>query len=233
MTNDLSGYLPKIEHYLIVDLETTDRVSLNAQIISGYFLLVDKNLKIIKEYDLKARPMVWDKQAEDSVAIHGIGYDQAKSFPIHRQAMEDLYKWLVTLPTCHFVAHANRTIYGKFTTYDYAVLTSNLFYYSYHFMLYSRCPTKSIISTHSLAKYSNLGCNYDLKNLSSYLGLNDFDHHNAKADTLVCYEIFKRLIKEVDLEDFLNKENFNLGVQNETTKKARSPGASKSQGLQF
>jgi DNA polymerase III epsilon subunit-like protein len=233
ITHDLSGYLPKIEHYLVVDLETTDRVSLNAQLITGYFLLVDKNLKIIKEYELKARPMIWDKQAEDSVAIHGIGYDQCKSFPIHGQAMQDLYKWFVTLPTCHFVAHANRTIFGKFSTYDYAVLTSNLFYYSYQFMLYSRCPTKSIISTHSLAKYLNLSCNYDLKSLSSYLGLNAFTHHDAKADTLVCYEIFKRLIKEVDIEDFLNKENFNLGVQNETAKKARSTRPSQVKGLQF
>lgn len=233
MTQDFSGYLPKIEHYLVVDLETTDRISLNAQLITGYFLLCDKNFKIIDRYELKARPMKWDSFAEDSVKIHGITWDTAKDFPDHKKAMEDLYKWFVRLPTCHFVAHANRTIFGKFTTYDYAVLTSNLFYYSYHFMLYSRCPTKSIISTHSLAKYSKLSCNYDLKSLADYLGIKGLNHHDAKSDTLVCYEILKLLIKNIDLEEFFNKENFNLGVENETAKKTRSTRPLKSEGLQF
>jgi len=214
-------------HYLIVDVEATDKVSTLAQLITGHFLLADKNFNIIEEYELKARPELWDNAAQESYAIHGIGYDTAKHFPAHREAIQDLNAWLEDLPICHFAAHANRTIFGKFSTYDYSVLTCNLFHYSMQYSLYRSCPRKHIISTHSLAKYLRLSCNYDLKSIAQYLGLNNFKHHDAKADTVVCFEILKLLLPKVDLEEFFNKENFNLGVENETAKKTRSTRASK------
>ncbi len=220
-------------HFLVCDVEATDKVSTLAQLITGHFLFLDNELNIIKEYELKAKPRLWDRAAQDSALIHGIGYDQAKHFPDHARAMKDLSDWLETLPVCHFVAHANRTIFGKFSTYDYSVLTSNLFEYNLQYILYQKAPRKKIISTHSLAKYLKLPCSYDLKSLSQYLGLNSFQHHDAKADTVVTYEILKILIKEIDLEEFFDKENFNLGVENETAKKARNTRTSKSKGLKL
>lgn len=234
ITHDLSGYLPKIEHYLIVDLETTDKLPGSAQILTGFFILVDKNLKVIDTYDLKAAPRLWDKAAQDSTLIHGITYDVAKTFPSHILAMKNLSHWLLKLPTCHFVAHANRTIFGRFSTFDYAVLNFNLFDYGYQFIFYNRCPVKSIISTHSLAKYLSLGCNLDLKSLSDYFKLPAFSHHDAEADAKKCLEIFKRLMSTgVDVEAFLNQENYNIGVENDGEKKKRDTRPLKGQGLRL
>lgn len=202
-------------HFLICDVEATSARPLNAQLLTGHFLLCDSDLDIIDSYSLLARPRVWDKEADEAEAMHGISYAEALHFPEFNKAMLDLKLWLDKLPECHFVAHANRTIFGSFSTYDYAVLTSNLFYTNAHYSLYRACPRRLIISTHSLAKYVGLNCSLDLKSLTQYLGIALDNHHDSRADTVACYEVFKRLINRVDIKEFLERENYKLEVEND------------------
>lgn len=209
-----------LDYFLVVDVEATDKIPTHAQLLTGHFLLVDKDFDIVDRYDLKVRPRLWDKAAEDAQLIHGIGLDKAKHFPEFQEALTEFHSWLSTLPVCHFVAHANRTIFGRFSTYDYAVLTANLFDLNFHWQLYSKCPRKYILSTHSIAKYLKLPCAYDLKSIAQYLGLGGFNHHEAEADTLVCYEILKRLYPQIGVREFLDYENFKLiqEVENANTR---------------
>jgi DNA polymerase III epsilon subunit-like protein len=202
-----------LTNFLVCDLETTSDKPLNAEVLTGSFLYLDKDLDVIDRYDFNSRPRVWGAEADKASAIHGITYAQAFNFTLHDRAMLDLSKWLDSLSPSYFCCHANRTIFGSFSTYDYAVLTSSLFYYDLHWSLYRSCPRKYILSTHSLAKYLKLPTDYNLKSLASFFGINDFLHHDATADTKVCYEILKNILPKVDIEEFLNIENFKLNQE--------------------
>jgi len=194
--------------FLVCDLETTNREAIRSEIISGHFMYLDHGLNIVDQYEFKSRPELWDNEAEQASKIHLISYDDAMQFPDKEQAYNDLCQWLSTLNAGHFVAHGNRKIFGKFSTYDYSALIVGLFDANYYFEFIAKFRPKDIISTHSLAKYLNLPSKYDLKSLAEYFKLGEFDHHDAKSDCLICYELLKRMLPEVDLVDFFESEYY-------------------------
>lgn len=209
-----------LNNFLIADLEATGVIPTSASILTGSFLYCDKELNVIDSYDFKSRPRVWNVEANEAVAIHGISFKDAMEFPDFNETMLDLAYWLETLQPSHFVAHVNR-LAGMFdseparpkaalTSYDYELLTVSLLDIGRHYELYRVAPIKSLISTHSLAKFLKLPCEYNLKAIAQYLGLAAFAHHEAKADTKACYEIAKMLLTKVDLEEFLLWENYKL-----------------------
>lgn len=214
-----------LNHFLICDVEATSGNPLAAELLTGSFLYCDNELNVLDRYELESRPRVWDKDAEAAVAIHGITHAQAMRFTPFPNAIAELTAWLDTLVPAHFVAHANRTIFGKFTTYDYALLTTVLFDYGAHYSLYRAAPRKGIISTHSLAKYLNLPCELNLKAIATYLKVEAFNHHEAAADTRACYEILKILLPQVSLLDFFDHENFRIITEVENGKDDRRPGS--------
>lgn len=209
-----------LNRYLIVDLEATGPNPSSAEILTGSFLYCDEELNIQDVYELEVRPRVWDKEAEEAVAIHGITHAQAMRFTPFPQAITDLSSWLDTLAPAHFVAHANRKIFGKFTTYDYALLNTSLFDLNFQWSLYRAAPVRYLISTHSLAKYLSLPCEHNLKAIAQHLGVEAFKHHDAKDDAIACYEILKVLLPRVSLEDFFNWEYGIKEVENESRREA-------------
>jgi len=213
-----------VSHFLVCDVEATSANPLNAQLLTGCFMLCDSDFDIVDRLDLKARPRFWDKEAEEASSIHGITLAKANTFPAFNDAMETLKIWLDSIPPSHFVAHANRNIFGKFSTYDYAVLTSNLFDYKFsHYSLYRSAPRKLILSTHSLAKFLSIDSALDLKSLANKLGVELSEHHDAQADAMACYEIFKKLFPRVELNTFLDYENFKLEVKNDANEYNSGP----------
>jgi DNA polymerase III epsilon subunit-like protein len=213
--------------FIVVDLEATDKLTCNAQILSGCFLHCDESLQIKDRLDIKARPLIWDRAAEESVQIHGITREQAMMCEPWSVVGENLVEWLRSKPVSHFVCHSNRTIFGKFFTYDYAVLKTNLMDLGLHWDLYLTCPERMIISTHSLAKSlqyeMSLQGSLDLKTLSQILGVKLSSHHTADADALACLGILGKLLPRVDLAAFLDKEYFKLqGERNDTDRTDRA-----------
>jgi DNA polymerase III epsilon subunit-like protein len=137
--------------------------------------------------------------------------------------MNSLNSWLNTLSPSHFVCHANRKIFGKFSSYDYGVLLSNLNYLGLHFNLYKVCPSRDIISTHSLAKFTELSCSLDLKSLCSYYNINLSNHHDAKSDTIACMELLKKMLPDIDIEDFLSWELMEVQSESENLRDVTEP----------
>jgi DNA polymerase III epsilon subunit-like protein len=201
-------------NYLVVDLEYTNKVPLLAELLTGHFLLVDESLHIVDEYSLQVKPRIWDDEADKAAEIHNIGYDKAKHFPEFSKAMGDFKDWLADIPKCFWVSHSNRTIFraaGNLSTNDYQVLATSLFdLNSAHYVLYSKCPTRYILSTHSMASYLKLPCSLDLEGIVNHYKIGSFKHHDAREDTLVTYKIFKNLIANINVEEFLDYENFRL-----------------------
>jgi DNA polymerase III epsilon subunit-like protein len=197
------------DKFLVCDLETTHREPSKAEIISGHFMYLDSSLAIIEEYEFKSQVELWDKNAQEASQIHGITYQDMLSFPAKYQAMDDLCNWLSTLKAGHFVAHGNRKIFGKFYTFDYSALCCNLLDADYYFEFSSKFRPKDIISTHSLAKALSIASKYDLKSLSQYFKLSDFNHHDAKSDCVICYELLKKMIPQIDLKEFFEAEYYN------------------------
>jgi len=192
--------------FLVCDLETTNREAIRSEIISGHFMYLDHDLNIVDQYEFKSKPELWDNESEQASKIHLISYDDAMQFPDKEQAYNDLCQWLSTLRAGHFVAHGNRKIFGKFSTYDYSALIVGLFDTNYYFEFIAKFRPKDIISTHSLAKYLSLPSKYDLKSLAEYYKLGEFDHHDAKSDCVICYELLKNMLPQIDLNEFLESE---------------------------
>jgi DNA polymerase III epsilon subunit-like protein len=193
----------------VCDLETTHKEPSKAEIISGYFMYLDSSLNVIDQYEFKCQPELWDKNAEDASQIHGITYYEAMGFEKKYEAYSGLCHWLSRLGSGHFVAHGNRRIFGKFYTFDYAALVCNLLDAGYYFEFTAKFMSKDIISTHSLAKSLNIASKYDLKSLAQYFNLGEFDHHDAKSDCVICYELLKKMMPQVDLKEFLEQEYYN------------------------
>jgi DNA polymerase III epsilon subunit-like protein len=222
-----------LDSFIICDVEATDKFVNNAQLLTGCFLHCDKDLNILDTFVFESRPRSWDKHATDAVAIHGITWEMAKTFKPWMFVAKDISEWLRSKPTSHFVCHANRSIFGKFYTYDYAVLKYQLFDFDLHWDLYKTCPEKYILSTHSLAKHVDhlfgFGGKFNLKAISDRFELGEFAHHDAVADTKRCLEILKRILPRVNIEEFLNKEFFKtMGDENESeTTRKKNPRRSK------
>ena len=204
-------------NFLVCDIETTNKEPMRAEIITAHFLYLDGSLNIIDEYSFKCRPQLWGKEAEEASLIHGITFHDCQAFPSAQEAYPELIEWISTLDESHFVCHAKRKIFGKFSSYDYAVLNLMMLDHDWLFEFGIKLPRKKIISTHSLATYLKAPTPYGLKALSETYKLPAFEHHDAKADCLTCYELLKRMIPQVDLKEFLDWENFNQWSENDTT----------------
>jgi DNA polymerase III epsilon subunit-like protein len=193
-------------HFLVCDFETTNKEALLGEILTGHFIYLDQNLNPIDQYEFRAKPRIWDQGADEASKIHGISSFDTITFPEFNQAYSNLWSWLSSLENSYFVAHANRKIFGKFTTYDYAILNLMLFDFGKSFEFGLKFRRENIISTHSLAKFLSLPCGYDLKSIATYYGLS-FLHHNAKDDCIVTNEIFKKMVTRVEIDKFLMSEN--------------------------
>lgn len=208
--------------YLVCDLECTSPQPLVAQILSGTFIAVDKDLGPISEFNVRCRPFRWDKDAEDSSKIHGITREMVEGLPLFHEELDRLFSWLSIYPFKHFVCHARRDMFGKRTTYDHAVLRTSIFPSDKYWVFTAMFREIDIISTHSLAMYLDKMFNFDKKDLKSVchtLGIELKNHHSDRDDAYACLEILKRLLPMVEMREFLDWDNYRLEVLNERSER--------------
>lgn len=210
---------------IVFDIETTGINVFDAEIITGHFLSVDDSFNIVSEYELKCRPWKWSIEAEK---VHGITQQEASTFPLFRDVYQNLLSWIRMQDTRQMWMHTNSKMFGKLTFYDYAVLRLRMMEMSDE--AYFEIEKIKPYSTHSLAKVLQGDFNFEgfsLDLICKQLGI-ELKHHDAKSDTLACYEIIKRLLPMTTLENLYNYER---EVSNDETVRTKQKNPKKSRKL--
>lgn len=178
------------------DLETTDKEPLNAEILTGQFITVDRNFKKIDELYIECRP---HQYKEESFIIHGISKQDAMGFMPKAVALKILASYLSKHKSSIFICHANHLVFGKYGYFDEQVIRSEFFFASdkAYFWLYNL--RLRVISTHTICKELLKIDRYSLDNIAAHFNIK-FKHHSCKEDTIAMMEIFKRL-RISDLND--------------------------------
>jgi DNA polymerase III epsilon subunit-like protein len=209
---------------IIADLETTGVNVFDAEIITGYFLSVDPvTFDILGEFELKCNPFKWSYEAQE---IHGITMEEAATYKPFREVYSNLINWLICQDSQEFWCHTKVKMYGKLTFFDHAVLRLRMMEMGDH--PYFEIEKLKPFSTHSLASVlaSDYGFEkFSLDYLCQRLGIT-LKHHDAKSDTLACYEIIKKLLPMTNREALLNyereiKDEDDFGTSKRSTKKPR------------
>lgn len=183
------------------DLETTDKEPLNAEILTGYFITVDRNFKKIDELYIESKP---HQYKEESHIIHGISKQDAMGFMPKSDALKLLASYLSKHKSSIFICHANHLVFGKYGYFDEQVIRSEFLFASdkAYFWLYGL--SLRVISTHTICKRVVNLSKYGLKHIADHFGI-IFKHHSCKEDTLAMMEIFKRLdVNNLSDEDLLD-----------------------------
>ena len=203
--------------FVFVDLETTSRRPSSAEILTADFISCDSDFNIIEKKHFEFRPRIWDKDANEAAAIHGISREQAYRFAPYSESASKMFDWLLGFDKSHMISHANRMFNS---TYDQAILRLHALDNDVYFEFGQSFPESKYISTHSLAKYLNVGSELNLKALCNYFKLGDFVHHNSAEDVMMTYKLFLELIPTVKINEFLDWEHyFKKGIKNEESEK--------------
>lgn len=203
-------------NFYVVDLEASSKYPASAEILTADFIKCNPKLEILEEKSFLFRPRIWDRSSDEAVSIHGITKSQAMTFPPHKESARDMMSWLLEdTEKSYLVCHVNRTANR---TYDAIILRMIALDEGYYFDFGIKFNEKNYISTHSLAKYAKISCALDLKTLAKYFNIKQYAHHNSKDDARLCYEILKVLMKDINLEDFLQWEYYR-GDNNEESKR--------------
>lgn len=199
-------------NYYFTDVESTSVYPLAAEILTADFIKCDSQLNILEERGFRFKPRIWSRDADEAVKIHGITKQEAMTYPPHKESAKEMMTWLLgdKIEKSYLMCHVNRLANR---TYDAIILRMIALDEGLYFEFGLKFPEKNYISTHSLAKYAKISCALDLASLAKYLGIKQTQHHSSKDDVRVCYEIFKILIRDINLEDFLNWE-YNKGDNN-------------------
>jgi DNA polymerase III epsilon subunit-like protein len=212
---------------IIFDIETTGTNVFEAEIITGYFLACDPKTFVIRsEFDLRCRPHKWSYEAEK---IHGISKEEASGYKKFSEVYEGLLHWLESQQAAEIWMHTNAKMYGKLTYFDYVVLRLRMM--DMGDLPYFEIERLRPYSTHSLAKvlqdqFAFEG--FSLNNICKTLDI-DLNHHNAKSDTLACYQIITKLLPLTTRENLLN---YDKGIENEDNSGTRIRNSKKSRRVQ-
>jgi len=208
---------------IVFDIETTGINVHDAEIITGHFISVGKDMQIRSEFSLQCNPFRW---SEDAERIHGITREQASTYKRFDQVYSDLLFWLEAQDSRQMWMHTNAKMFGKLVFYDHAVLRLRMGEMgdAPYFEIEKHRP----YSTHSLAKILQSHFNFEglsLDLICKDLGI-ELKHHDAKSDTMACFEIIKKLLPMTTLEDLNNYEreveNESMGSIKKHSKKSRS-----------
>lgn len=203
--------------FVFVDLETTSIRPSSAEILTADFISCDSDFNIIEKKHFEFRPRIWDRDASEASAIHGISREKAFRFAPYSESAREMFDWLLSFKRAHLISHANRMFNS---TYDQAILRFHALDNGVYFDFSLAFPESRYISTHSLAKFLNIGSELNLKALCNYFKLGDFVHHNSAEDVMMTYKLFLELIPTVKIEEFLEWENYlKKGIKNETLEK--------------
>lgn len=205
---------------IVCDLETTSVNVFEAEIITGYFCLLDDCLNIVDTKEIRCNPWKWSEEAEK---IHRISKKEASTYKKFTEVYRDLVNWIELSGTREIWCHSNSKMYGKIVPYDYAVLRMNMLNMGDHpyWVMNGLKP----FSSHSLAKAQNRFTfeGYSLDNICKQLGIR-LTHHDAESDCRATVEIIKRLLPHTNKEEI---HNYERGI-NENAQPTRKRNSGKS-----
>jgi DNA polymerase III epsilon subunit-like protein len=197
---------------IVCDLETNSLNVFDAEIITGFFCLLDDDYNVVKTKSIQSNPFKWSDEAQ---IIHGITKKQASKYKQFKEVYQELIDWIDLSGATEFWCHSNVKMYGKIVPYDYAILRMNMMNMgdSAYWTINKLRP----FSTHSLAKAQNDFTfeGYSLDNICKQLKI-ELKHHNAESDCLATVEIIKQLLPLTNREELYNYER---GI-NENTERA-------------
>jgi len=212
---------------IVFDIETTGTNVYEAEIITGYFLSCDPVTFAIRgEFTMNCNPRKWSYEAQE---IHGITREEASKFKQFSEVYESFLNWLKSHQAAEIWMHTNAKMYGKLTYFDYAVLRLRMMDMGDD--PYFEIERLRPYSTHSLAKvlqdqFAFEG--FSLNNICKTLDI-DLNHHNAKSDTLACYQIITKLLPLTTRENLLN---YDKGIENEDNSGTSNRNPKKSRRVQ-
>jgi DNA polymerase III epsilon subunit-like protein len=188
---------------LVCDLETTSLNVFEAEIVTGYFAILDEKLNVVDSLSIQCNPWKWSDEAEK---IHGITKRQASKYKKFYEVYEDIVNFIYRTKATEFWCHSNSVMYGKIVPYDYAVLRLNMLNMGDN--AYWTINALRPYSTHSLAKvlsdrFTFEG--YSLDNVCRSLGIK-LNHHNAESDCLASVDIIKKLLPLTSRDELYNYE---------------------------
>ena len=165
--------------FAILDLECTGLVAGKHEILSSHVILFDGE-NLIDQMTNNFCPNTIREDYHKAYKIHRITIEQALKFPRKRDALISLLDFIpdYSVMVCH----------SKRKYFDYGFLAME--YEFQDLRIEFNRKFKRCISTHTMAaKYTKLK-NLGLSNLCEYFGIG-LDHHDAKSDSLACFELFK------------------------------------------
>lgn len=185
---------------IALDIETTGKNPLTAEIIEAYF----ENIDTGESFELRSKVDKWSHEAEK---IHGIKLQDTALYPSKQNAMKSLYLYLTSLPDdTEFIMFANsRTEFGEMY-FDCAVIEQQLEWSGYHYRF------KNKTSVHTMAKRAykkklfrpitkpetnriSFGQRYVFEAIFGYV---PDDQHRAKSDVKALIPIY------IELDNSLN-----------------------------
>lgn len=194
-------------NYIFCDLETTEKDPHWGEILTGYFVITDCDFKVINEYEIKNKPELWNIESEE---IHGISWRESQTFDSPNRVLETI-KRETPKGNNVFICHA----FDNFNvTFDYAYLKNFFARMDCYHEFYKFFP--QVKSTYSYAVYldrrglfsapkklttvkrkdketQQLRKTFALKPLCELFEIDLKNHHEARADTIACFELFKKL----------------------------------------
>jgi DNA polymerase III subunit alpha, Gram-positive type len=189
--------------FVVVDIESTSKFPLNAEMLTADFIVLNSDLAAVDQASFKFRPRIWNKDAEEAVTIHGITREMAYKFNPYHEEIRRLFNWLLQYRG-YLVAHNNRQFNSS---YDQCILRSHALDNGFYFELGQNFRERDYISTHSLAKFLNVGAeNYRLDTLCKFFNIRQEAHHNSFDDAKVTVQLFRKLFPQVNINDFFAYE---------------------------
>lgn len=185
----------------LFDLETTGIDVTRAEIITGYFSIIESN-EIVDDYHMFSKPDVW---SEEAAKIHGIDKSEADTFPNKAEAFRSLLTWIKKHSPKQFMVYANPDNFGEYFHYDIAVIKWQLYYLSESPHFFYKYFNDNVISVYTMAKEAHKNglyhiprssknrVNYSMENVYHALFSKRYKAHDAKHDVNATLKIYNKL----------------------------------------
>lgn len=154
-----------------------------------------ENNKQVEEKYWKFKPVPFEFSSIN-LRITGLCEDDFMNSPTFAEAWNEIKPYF-----------DNSLVFAHNTNFDINVLKQTLEYYELPFPSFQFCCTYLM----SKVKFSDLE-NYKLNTVAKFMNLEQFNHHNALDDAIICGKIANILIQDKDMSNIENDFKLELGI---------------------